>query len=137
MKILNEVEKIFAKYDLKPIKLPDGFKNIYQYNDKYPADCSHLYAPQITDGFLNIKYGEYIPKGWYGFDIGTPIIPEWMEIIDKIVELCVEIDPDFEIHQIKLKFGGICFYVYSNVIEDIRDVEILLLHKLFDRALIY
>ena len=86
---------------------------------------------------LNKKYREYIPQGWYGFDIGTPIIPAWMEIIDNIVELCVENDPDFEIHQIKLKFGGICFYVYSNVIDDIHDIEYLILNTLNDRALIY
>jgi hypothetical protein len=137
MKLLTDVEKIFADYDLKPIILPKGVKNIYHYNDSNPADCTLLYNPIVTDGYLNKKYREYIPHGWYGFDIGTPIIPAWMEIIDKIVELCVENDPDLEIHQIKLKFGEICFYVYSNVIEDILDVEILILHKLFDRALIY
>jgi len=137
MKILNEVEEIFAQYELKPIKLPDGFKNIYLYHDKYPEDCTILYNPDITDRFLNEKYADYIPHGWYGFDVGTPIIPEWMEILDKIVELCTELDPDFEIHQIKLKFGGICFYVHSNVIEDIHKVEMRIGDTLFDAALIY
>lgn len=137
MKLLPDVEKIFAEYDLKPIVLPKGVKNIYQYNNSNPADCTLLYNPIVTDKYLNKKYREYIPRGWYGFDIGTPIIPAWMEIIDNIVELCVENDPDFEIHQIKLKFGGICFYVYSNVIDDIHDIEYLILNTLNDRALIY
>ena len=137
MKLLPDVEKIFANYDLKPIVLPKNVKNIYRYNDTHPADCTLLYNPIVTDKYLNKKYREYIPRGWYGFDIGTPIIPAWMEIIDNIVELCVENDPDFEIHQIKLKFGGICFYVYSNVIDDIHDIEYLILNTLNDRALIY
>jgi hypothetical protein len=136
MKILNEVEEIFGKYDLKLIKLPDGFKNIYQYLDNNPIE-SMRYMSVTTDRILNQKYADYIPHGWYGFDIGTPIVPEWMEIIDKIVELCIENDPDFEIHQIKLKFGGIRFYVYSQIIEDIHEVEMRIEDKLFDAALIY
>jgi len=136
MKILNEVEEIFTGYELKPIQLPDGFKNVYEYLRANPLE-TEKYESKKNDGYLLKKYREYIPKGWYGFDIGTPIIPEWMEIIDKIVELCVENDPDFEIHQIKLKFGGICFYVYSAVIEDTHEVERLILDNLFDPALIY
>jgi hypothetical protein len=136
MKILNDVEEIFAKYDLKPIKLPDGFKNIYEYLKANP-DKSNDYVPSIDDSYLLHKYADYIPHGWYGFDIGVPIIPKWMDIIDEIVELCTENDQDFEIHQIKLKFGAICFYVYSGIIEDTNDVEILMLNKLYDEALIY
>jgi hypothetical protein len=137
MQLLNNIEKIFAKYDLKPIQLPEGFKNIYVYHDKNPEDCIFIYNPEITDRYLNEKYGDYVPHGWYGFDIGTPIIPNWMNILDEIVELCIENDPDFEIHQIKLKFGGICFYVHSEVIEDIHEIEMRIGDKLFDVALIY
>jgi hypothetical protein len=136
MIILNEVGEIFAQYELKPIELPDGFKNVYDYLRANPLE-TEKFESKINDGFLLKKYREYVPKGWHGFDIGTPIIPEWMEIIDKIVELCIENDPDFEIHQIKLKFGGIRFYVESELIEDIHDVELLIEDKLFDPALIY
>ena len=136
MKILNEVEQIFEEYDLKPIKLPDGFKNIYDYLRAHPEE-KEKYVPQINDGYLLKKYAEYIPRGWYGFDVGAPIVPEWMEIIDKVVELCTELDQDFEIHQIKLKFGGIRFYVESGLIEDIFDVELYIENKLYDRTLVY
>jgi hypothetical protein len=136
MKILTNVEEIFAKYDLKPIKLSKEYKDIYQYLREYPVEWEK-YESKKNDSYFLKKYGEYIPKGWYGFDIGKPIIPEWMEIIDEIVELCIENDPDFEIHQIKLKFGAICFYVHSDVIEDIHDVELMLMNNLFDKALIY
>ena len=137
MKILNEVEQIFAKYELKPIKLPDGFKNIYRYMDKNPQDATCYRNVEKTDSYFLRKYAEYIPHGWYGFSIGTPIVPEWLDVLDEILELCTELDQDFEIHQIKLKFGGIRFYVYSQIIEDIHDVEVFIENKLFDVALIY
>jgi hypothetical protein len=139
MKILNEVEEIFAKYDLKPIQLPDGYKNLYDYlyHNKEEKDNSIDYVSLTNDTYLNEKYADYIPHGWYGFDIGTPIIPAWMEILDEIVELCTENDQDFEIHQIKLKYGGMRFYVHSDIIEDIHEVEMRIEDKLFDVALIY
>jgi len=34
MKILNDVEEIFAKYDLKPIQLPEGYKNEFIKDSK-------------------------------------------------------------------------------------------------------
>ena len=135
MKILTNVEEIFAKYDLKAIKLPKEYKNVYQYLRDNPDDKT--YFTEKDDGYFLKKYCDYIPQGWYGFSMGNPIIPEWCEIIDDILELCTEIDEDFEIHQIKLKFGAICFYVHSVNIEDIHDVEILIMNNLFDRALIY
>lgn len=137
MKILDDIEQIFINHDLKSIKLPDGFKNIYQYNDAYPQDTTYFYNVDKNDGYFLKKYCEYIPRGWYGFSIGTPIIPEWLDILDEILELCTQLDEDFEIHQIKLKFGGIRFYVHSEIIEDIFDVEIFIENKLFDNALIY
>jgi hypothetical protein len=136
MRILSNVEEIFAKYDLKPIEVPTGFRSVYDYLRANPLE-REKFESEKNDSYFLKKYCDYIPKGWYGFDIGTPIVPEWMEIIDEIVEICTEIDPDFEIHQIKLKFGAICFYVHSSNIEDIHDVEILIMNNLFDRALIY
>jgi hypothetical protein len=139
MKLLNEIEEIIAKYDLKPIQIPDGYKNLYDYlykNEK-GEDKTGDYCTATSDTYLNEKYADYIPHGWYGFDVGTPIISIWMDILDEIVELCTEADPDFEIHQIKLKFGGIRFYVYSEIIEDIHNVEMHIEDKLFDTALIY
>ena len=136
MKILDKVQEIFNQYDLKPIELPKKFKEVYSFIRTYP-EFGKDFKSSIEDSDLNTKYRKQIPKGWYGFDIGTPIIPAWMEIIDKIVEVCVEADPYFEIHQIKIKFGGIRFYTKSNVIEDLHDVEHLIDNKLFDNALIY
>lgn len=136
MNILNKVQEIFNQYELKPIEVPKEYKNLYMFLRVYP-ELSKNFKSEIEDCDLNEKYELRIPKGWYGFDIGTPIIPAWMEIIDKIVAICIEADPYFEIHQIKLKFGGIRFYTKSNVIEDVHEVEKLIANKLFDNALIY
>jgi len=136
MKILNKIKEIFDQHELKPIELPDGYKNIYDFLRANPVE-SENYESEINDIYLLKKYREYIPKGWYGFDIGTPIIPEWMKIIDEIVETCIEIDPIFEIHQIEIKFGGIRFYCGSEVIEDLHEIESLIEDSLWDVALIY
>jgi hypothetical protein len=136
MEILDKVREVFNQYDLKPIELPKDFKDVYLFLRKYP-EFSKDFKSSIDDSDLNQKYRKHIPKGWYGFDIGTPIVPVWMEIIDKIVEGCTAFDPNFEIHQIKLKFGGIRFYCSSEIIEDLHEVEYFIENKLFDRALIY
>lgn len=135
MKISSDVEKVFAKHDFKPIKLPKGYKDVYSFLRDYPDDKTY-FSEKDDDYFLR-KYCDYIPKGWYGFSLGNPIVPEWCEIIDEVLEICTQLDADFEIHQIKLKFGAVCFYVHSSEIEDIGDVALLLMNKLFDRALIY
>jgi hypothetical protein len=136
MNIFDKVQEIFNQYDLKPIELPKDYKNVYAFLRDYP-EFGKNFKSKIEDCDLNEKYKLRIPTGWYGFDIGTPVIPAWMEIIDKIVAICVEADPYFEIHQIKMKYGEICFYVHSIIIDDIDDIESLIMSKMWDRALIY
>lgn len=136
MKILDEVKAIFSRYELKPLMLPEGHDNVYSFLRAFP-DLKKDYEADIDDMYLFKKYHNNIPVGWYGFDIGCPIIPEWLQILDEIVDLCVKSDPDFEIHQIKLKYGGMRFYVESKIIEDIHEVEMLIMNTLYDSALIY
>jgi len=136
MKLLDEVKQIIEKYDLKPIELPDGYKDVYNYLRDFPSEVGR-FETNKEDGFLYDKYRSFIPRGWYGFSLGSPIVPEWVDIIDEILELCIIIDPNLEIHQIKLKWGGIRFYVNSNLIEDIDDIEFLLEDTFQDEALVY
>lgn len=136
MQILDKVQEIFNQYELKPLIFPKEHKDVYSYLRAYP-EFDKDFVSEKTDGYFIIIYDDHIPNGWYGFDIGTPIIPAWCEIIDKILELCIASDPEFEIHQIKLMFGGIRFYTSSNVIEDLHEIEMLISEKLFDNALIY
>lgn len=136
MKILDKVIEIFNQYDLKPIELSNGHKNIYSFLNAYPEFRKDFETEKNDLYFIN-KYRKYISERHYGFSIGTPIVPEWNEIIEKILEICIEADPNFKIQQIKLKFGGMRFYVYTNIIEDIEDVEMLIMEKMRDKALVY
>ena len=136
MKLLDKVQEIFNQYELKPIELPAEFKNVYMFLSAYP-EFKKDFKPEKNDSYLMRRYRDHIPRGWYGFDIGEPIVPVWSTIIEQIVDVCLEADPNFEIHQVKLKFGTIHFNVYSDIIEDYHDVDRLIMNTLFDRALIY
>jgi hypothetical protein len=60
------------------------------------------------DGFLINKYKSRIPRGWYGF---SGIHKSWSPIIQEFLDYVEAHCPDYEIHQIKSKFGGLRFYV--------------------------
>jgi len=136
MKILDKVQEVFNQHEFKAIELPEDTKDVYFFLRKYP-EFKKDFEPLIDEDVLQDKYAKHIPRGWYGFSIGTPTIPIWNTILDKVLEICVEADPKFEIHQIKMKFGGIRFYCESDVIEDLHEVEFLIDNKLWDKALIY
>ncbi len=137
MKILKEAEEIVDKY-YSEVNIPEEYSNVYKYRLDHEVKVEEEFShPDIDDNSLCEKYEKHIPKGWYGFGIGTPTPRNWWVIVDKVVELCIKNDPDFEIHQIKMKFGGIRFYCESDVIEDIREVSILMESKLYNRKLIY
>ena len=87
----------------------------------------------MTADNFNEKYKQYIPEGWYGLGFDIPVVTEYL---DEVLQDLITI-PGFELHQIKLKFGGIRFYVNSSVIEDIFDVENFIENTLYDRALVY
>jgi len=135
--LLEDVKKIMDKYNLN-VFVPDEYINVYKYLSVQPEkkieDFKH---PIINDSYLCEKYKNNIPKGWYGFEIGNPTPINWFIVIEKIVDFLIKKDPDFEIHQIKMKFGGIRFYCESEKIEDIDDISMLIETKLFDKKLIY
>jgi hypothetical protein len=136
MTILDKVVKVFENHPFDKIILPEQYNNVYQYLKDFPEE-EKRFRSEYDDWGLNKEFKEHIPKGWYGFNVGEPIIPVWMEIIREIILICIEADPNFEINQIKMKLGGIRFYCNSDIIEDLYDVEILIMRKLFDNALIY
>jgi len=136
MKILDKIQEVINQHELNSLILPEKHNNVYTFLKEYP-EFSKDYQTEKNDSYLLKKYKNHIPKGWYGFDIGEPIIPSWNNIIEEVLEICIKADPLFEIHQIKLKFGGIRFYCGSAVIEDLHDVESLIENTLWDKALIY
>jgi len=135
MKLLPEVKKIIDSYNLKPIKLPDKYINVYQYQKDYPNVKD--FDSEKDDIYFFNKYDNHIPEGWYGFSLGDPIVPEWCDIIEKILDVLIKNDPKLEIHQIKVKYGYVCFYCQTNIIEDIDDIEILIANELTEPKLIY
>ena len=83
------------------------------------------------------KWKYKFAKGWYGIDI-----PEiWYDRVDKFLEYLLVECPNFEIHQIKVKFGGLRFYVQLNtnatkslkINQEIQQLE----NELYDESLIY
>ena len=137
MKLLEDVKKILDKYSLS-VNIPDEYKNVYQYRDAHPNIVDEEFShPEINDSFLINKYKNHIPLGWYGFSIGEPTPRNWFIVIDEILKLCIAAEPEFEIYQIKMKYGGICFYVGSRKIEDINNIEDLIEETLYNEKLIY
>ena len=137
MKLLDKIKDVFEKHPFQSIDIPKEYKNVYRYLDANPKEMKQ-FIPKKDVAYFIKKYQQHIPKGWYGFDgIGAPTIPEWNLILDEILEVLIAADPDFEIYQIKIKFGGICFYVETNIIEDIDEIEMLIMNKMHDKNLIY
>ena len=135
MKILETVKEIVDKYDIKPIDTL-GWEDAYELTKEVP-ESKDMFASPLTDFELLMKYRRYIPEWHYGFSLGTPTPKKWIDALVEILDLCVSFDPNIRIHAIKIKFGFLCFYVYSDVIEDIHDVEIYLAKTLHDPALKY
>lgn len=138
MKILDKVQAVINQHELKPIDIDDTgtIPNVYIYLGLYP-EMAKLFEPEKNDSYLLRRYKDHIPRGWYGFDMGQPTVPVWSTIIEEVLDICLEADPLFEIHQIKMKFGGIRFYCSSETIEDLHEVESLIENTLWDEKLIY
>ena len=139
------INKILSKYD--------GFTN-YWYPDVeeetvYSSPKLETYKKECEgiENKLLKKYKDYIPKGWYGFSFGTPTPKEWFEIIDDFLQYLLKLQKenkigDFEIHQIKMKFGGLRFYISYKCNDEEFDEFIKLQidkleHHLYDSKLIY
>lgn len=117
-------------------------------NNYYP-DVENPYNDQKciheSDGLekkLLEKYKKYIPKGWYGFSIGSPCPKCWFLIIESFLDYLITIDSNMEIHQIKLKFGTLLCYLHFSI-KDEETLEFLelqvdkLQYTLHDNKLIF
>ena len=140
------INKILQKYSgQRNYWFPDVEDvNLYvndKTKEKYSKGC------RKEESRLLKKYASYIPKGWYGFSFGEPLHLDWFKIIDEFLTYLIELEQlnkisDFEIYQIKLKFGGLRFYVsYKCEDEEFREFIELQIDKLenslFDEKLIY
>jgi hypothetical protein len=97
-------------------------------SEEHANECAPLHDALFT------KWGDKIPKGWYGFDLPLYLPKTWFLVIDDVLDELNQKYPDFEINQIKLKFGGIRMYldkIPREVEADISKIEKLLYDKVF------
>jgi hypothetical protein len=66
----------------------------------------------MTQLEFNTKYKQYIPNGWGGLEFD---IPQVTDFLDSIMERGMVNLPDFQLHQIKLKFGMCRFYFQTSI----------------------
>ena len=139
------ITKILSKYEgFTNNWYPEvGTKTIYDSPDidKYRKGCYDKEKALLS------KYQKYIPKGWYGFSLGEPCPHDWYLIIDEFLEYLLDLQKqnrisNFEIHQIKIKYGSLRFYVsYECDDEELREFIDLQIRKLenhlTDEILIY
>ena len=56
------------------------------------------------------KWAYRVGKGWYGFSLGN--VPHvWRFVLDEFLEWLEKQCPDFEIHQVKMKFRSMRIYL--------------------------
>ncbi len=91
--------------------------------------------------YLFQKWAYRVGKGWYGFDLSD--IPNvWVHMLNDFLAWVESQCPDFEILQIKTKFGGLRFYIDTHcknaVVNEVVRSEIAQLEKLmFHKNLIF
>jgi len=97
--------------------------------------------PMEPNLYLFQKWAYRVGKGWYGFDLSA--IPNvWIYMLDAFIAWVESQCPDFEILQIKTKFGGLRFYIDTHcknaVVNEVIRSEIAKLEKLmFHKNLIF
>jgi hypothetical protein len=98
-------------------------------------------SPMEPNLYLFQKWAYRVGKGWYGFDLSD--IPNvWVFMLDTFLAWVELQCPDFEILQIKTKFGGLRFYINTHCndvgVNEIVRAEIAKLEKLmFHKNLIF
>ena len=108
------IQNILNKYQISPGNfypdIPEG-ENVYTsaYDPEFTKEC------ELRESELLAKWKHRIPQGWYGFAFGAPTPLVWFDVIDEFLDYLAEQAPQFEIHQIKMKFGGLRFYVALNI----------------------
>jgi hypothetical protein len=112
---LGIVEELKEKYKTRLARAQQELK---EDEKRMRGQCSY-----VSDLLLFWKWAYRVGKGWYGFNLGH-IPPVWTNMLDEF--LCwLEIQcPDFEIHQIKMKLGGVRIYLGTKTDFVIRDEKI-------------
>ena len=85
---------------------------------KIPVTTEDLFLAKIAHDKLFDKWKDTIGENWYGFALWNNLPLNWYLAIDDLLEYIKTVSKKFEIHQIKIKYGGLRFYVYYDVKDD-------------------
>ncbi len=96
------VEELELKYKRRLARAPQELK---EDETRMRGQCSY-----VSDLLLFWNWAYRVGKGWYGFHLGH-IPPVWKDMLDEFLSWLESQCPDFEIHQIKMKFGSLRFYI--------------------------
>lgn len=88
------------------------------------------------DNVLRQKFNSKVPTGWSGINLCSPTPHTWFDVIEEFLEYVETKCPNFEILQIKIKFGGLRMYL-NNISLDVHKEVVALEKLLFDKKLIY
>jgi len=135
---MNKAEEIIKKYSLVPNSYyPDGV-NPYDFRTGKHTDMDNHIAEQ-NDLYKKYsqKWKDYVPEKWYGWGgLGNPTPVSWYLAIDEFLEYVKEIDPEFKILQLKIKFGSLRMYLNSTK-QEVHELCHILEESMFDEKLIY
>ena len=94
------VDELAAKYK----------KELAQSRQQHYKDDLELGTSYETDLWLFEKWAYRVGKGWYGFSLGNvPYV--WRLVLDEFLKWIEKQQPDFEIHQVKMKFYQLRLYL--------------------------
>jgi hypothetical protein len=122
-------KQLIEKYNLAP--------HSYYVASAYPVNWADPTTKEnaAKDYDLDIKWSKHIPAGWYGFSL-APCPDSWFSAIDEFLDELVKQNQEFEIHQVKLKYGQCRFY-FDKLTEDQQEALSLLEAALEDKFLVY
>jgi hypothetical protein len=96
------VEELKEKHEVRLARAQQELKNMARPGARSDGCTSDL--------LLFSKWAYRVAKGWYGFSLGN--VPRvWTDVLDEFLSWLEIQCPDFEIHQIKMKFHCLRFYV--------------------------
>lgn len=143
MNVLEKTKQIIAKHNVVANFLSfNPFKVRRELRGSYGIAVINGFndAPEFKDSYLKYtnlqnRYKNKVGKSWYGFDIDCwPV--NWIDALEEFLSELEKDSPDFEIHQIKLKFGRARIYL-ANLSEDAYYSIDLLEEVMRDSNLIY
>jgi len=136
-KTIEIVEELKKKYKAPLAKASRALKNDY-VDGRLKEGAEPLFStPFEPNIFLFQKWAYRVGKGWYGFALDD--IPRvWVRILNDFLAWVELQCPDFEIHQIKSKFGGVYVHIETHcknegvnqlVRSEISKLQALMFHK--------